>query len=320
MHAQPAVTVVCATYRRPAAVDRLLRALAAQDLDRPFEVLICDDGSGADVVTELRRLVATSDLDVVLLEQPKNRGAATARNVAWRRARAPFVAFTDDDCQPHPGWLRAGLARMEAGAPVVVGRVTPDPAQAASMGPWSRTLVVSSARYFQTANAFYRTADLAELDGFDASLVFGGEDTDLGLRLCELRDVQPQFAPEALVLHDVRAGGAWALARMSATRWVDLPLVLRKHPALRSSLTHRRVFWKPSHPPTLLAAAGLALAPVQPWLLVMTAPWLWHRTVRAPRSTGRLRRLQLLPGMLLVDTAEVVACVRGSVRHRTVLL
>lgn len=320
MHAQPAVTVVCATYRRPAAVARLLRALAGQDLERPFEVVLCDDGSGPEVLAELRRLVAASDLDVVLLEQPENRGAATARNVAWRTARAPFVAFTDDDCQPQPGWLSAGLARLEAGASVVVGQVTPDPAQSASTGPWSRTLVVSSARYFQTANAFYRTADLAELDGFDVSLVHGGEDTDLGLRLCELRGVQPEYAPEALVLHDIRAGGAWALARMSATRWVDLPLVLRKHPALRSTLTHRRVFWKPSHPPTLLAAAGLVLAPAQPWLLALTAPWLWHRTVRAPRSTGRLRRLRLLPGAFLVDGAEVIACVRGSLRHRTVLL
>lgn len=310
MPPHPAVSVVCATYRRPEAVARLLAALADQDLGRPFEVVLVDDGSGPESVAALEGVVRGARVDVRLLVQERNGGAASARNAGWRAARADVVAFTDDDCQPSPGWLRAGLAALAPGTGVVVGRVLPDPEQTPPPGSWSRSLVVEDTRWFQTANAFYRTADLARVGGFDRRLARGGEDTDLGLRV--LREVGPAvFAAEALVLHDVRVLSPWRLARESATRWVDLPLVLKKHPALRATAVHRRVFWKPSHPATLAAVAGLALAPWQPAALLLAVGWPLAR-----RGTP-VRRL---PATFLVDAAEVLACVRGSVKHRSVLL
>src|SRR3954453_18710822 len=55
-------------------------------------------------------------------------GPAAARNEGWRAARAPLVAFTDDDCQARPGWLEAGLraARENPGA-FVQGPTEPIP-------------------------------------------------------------------------------------------------------------------------------------------------------------------------------------------------
>lgn len=306
----PAVSVVCATFRRPEAAARLLAALEEQEPGTPFEVVLVDDGSGPEVVEQLRVLVGRSPLDIRLLALGTNGGAAAARNAGWLAAGAPVVAFTDDDCQPSPGWLRAGLAALQAGAGVVVGRVRPRPDQAHLMGLWSRSLTVEDSRFFQTANAFYRRADLERVGGFDPRLARGGEDTDLGLRVSHLAG-PPAFVPDALVHHDVRVLGPWRLARESATRWVDLPLVLKKHPELRLSLLHRRVFWKPSHPPTLAALLGLGLAAWWPAALLLLAPWLLDRR----RSPWRQ-----LPGLFLVDAAEVVACVRGSIRHRSVLL
>jgi GT2 family glycosyltransferase len=301
---------VCATYRRPDAVARLLTALAAQDLERPFEVVLVDDGSGPDDVSRLREVVASSPLAVTLLLQERNAGAAAARNRGWAAAAAPVVAFTDDDCQPDPSWLREGLAALEPGIGAVVGRVRPNPDQADNARGWSRSLVVEDARYFQTANAFYRRADLERVGGFDPRLARGGEDTDLGLRVVE--QVGPvRFAPEALVLHDVRPASPWQLARESATRWVDLPLVLKKHPQLRRLVMHRRLFWKPSHPPTILAVLGILVAPWQPWALLLTAFWVGARRRVSPRR---------LPGTFLIDVAEVVACLRGSLKHRVVVL
>lgn len=306
----PVVTVVCATYRRPEAVARLLESLERQNLGLPFEVVLVDDGSGGDTVEALRALVAASPLEVRLLSQEHNRGAATARNAGWRAARANLVAFTDDDCQPTPGWLRSGLAVLTPGVGVVVGRVGPHPDQAHLHGPWSRSLVVEDSRYFHTANAFYRRADLERADGFDGRLARGGEDTDLGMRVVAL--VGPaSFAPEAVVHHDVRVGTAWRLAREGASRWVDLPLVVKKHPVLRSTVLHHRVFWKRTHPATITALAGLALAAWQPPALLLVLPWLLARR----RTSWRL-----LPGTFLIDVAEVVACVRGSVKHGSVLL
>lgn len=314
---RPTVSVVCATFRRPEALARLLAALATSDLAEPFEVIVSDDGSGD--LAQTRAMVAASSLDIRLLEHTVNRGPAAARNDGWRAARADVIAFTDDDCQPSPGWLRAGLEAMAAGDVVVVGRVSPDPAQAGQDGPWSRSLSVQDARFMQTANAFYRRADLEAVGGFDVALRHGGEDTDLGMRVLALGR-RAVFAPQALVLHDVRQSTPWAMAYEMATRWTDLPLVLRKHPALRESAAYRRWFWKRSHPATLLALAGLALTPAAPVALVLTGPWLADRGWRHPPAAPRRERLRLLPGVFLVDAAEVVGCLRGSIRHRSLLL
>ena len=310
----PAVSVVCATYRRPEALGRLLAALAAQDLPEPFEVIVSDDGSGD--LSQTRALIAASPLDVRLLENPVNRGPGAARNVGWRAARAPYVAFTDDDCQPTAGWLTAGLARVRDGGVIVVGKVDPDPGQQHQAGPWSRSLTIRDARFMQTANTFYARADLEAVGGFDEVFRNGGEDTDLGMRVIEQLSRERVFEPQAYVLHDVHPGTARSLARSSATRWTDLPLVLRRHPEMRTA-THHRVFWKRTHPATLLALVGLAAAPLAPLTALLVAPWLVDRGWRHPAPGARLRTL---PGTFLVDTAEVVGCVRGSIRHRSLLL
>ena len=98
----------------------------------------------------------------------------------------------------------------------------------------------------------------------------------------------------------------------SARRWTDLPLVLRRHPEMRAA-TYHGLFWKRTHPPVLLALAGLVLAPLRPIAALLLVPWLLQRH----RSGSPVRTL---PGTFLVDVAEVVGCVRGSIRHRSLLL
>jgi len=306
----PVVSVVCATYRRPDGLRRLLAALAAQDVDVPFEVVVSDDGSG-DLATT-RAVIAESRLDVRLLDNPANRGPAAARNDGWRAARGTWIAFTDDDCQPTPGWLRAGLARVRQGGVLVVGKVDPDPAQRHKTGPWSRSLTIRDARFMQTANSFYARADLEAVGGFDEVFRHGGEDTDLGLRVMEQLGRERVFEPEAYVLHDVHPGTPTTLARSSATRWTDLPLILRRHPQMRKAALHHHVFWKATHPATLIALTGLVAAFVFPLSLLLVLPWVGQR-----RQAVHWRDL---PGTFLVDAAEVVGCVRGSIRHRSLLL
>src|SRR5690242_1278529 len=102
---RPTYSVVVPTYQRGAALERCLDALASQTLERDrFEVIVVDDGS----VTPPRAAVAraAASLDVRLIEQA-NAGPASARNAGARAARGEYVVFTDDDCIPDAGWLRA---------------------------------------------------------------------------------------------------------------------------------------------------------------------------------------------------------------------
>ena len=316
------VSVVVATYRRAERVERLVRALD-QQLERSYEVVVVDDASPDHTWDVLTRLQADRPrLRCVRLE--RNGGPAVARNSGVAVARGRVVAFTDDDCVPAPGWLSALLAAMSS-ADVVQGRVEPDPDQLAVAGPFSRTVRVDGARYFETCNVAYRRELLDRLGGFDERLR-AGEDTELAYRAREA-DARFAYAPDALVLHDVSPSDLIDHLR-TLPRWKDISLVVALHPQARE-LMHSRVWWKAAHPRALLAGLGVVAITsgvVRRRALVVTvgvaalAPYAHFRTRRArlaPRATDSLRAL---PGALLADLAETAIVSFGAVRHRTLFL
>jgi glycosyltransferase involved in cell wall biosynthesis len=318
----PKVSVVVATYQRAALLPRLVAALEAQTLGPDaFEVVFVDDGSSDGTPEVLAGLARGSALRIEVLGDGINRRQAAARNLGWSRARAPVVAFTDDDCVPAPDWLERGLEAMgdatERGR-VVVGRTVPDPAQEHLAGPFSRSITVADATYFETCNVFYRRADLEAVGGFDEAFrSHGGEDTDLGWRIRK-RGAEALFEPRALVHHDVKPSDLRAATR-EALRWTGIPRVVRLHPEGRA-LLFAGLFWKPSHPLALGALAGLLLSTRKSSALALAIPWVLYRVKVAPLAPGRRRRWMVLPGALLVDLAEVTAMTRGSIKSRTIVL
>lgn len=314
------MTVAISTYQRAHLLPGLLTALEAQSLPNDaFSVVIADNGATDGTAEVLARLVETTPLDVTVVRAERNRGPAVGRNLAWRAATAPVIAFTDDDCLPTPAWLEAGLRAMGEDHVVCVGRTSPHPDEAhLAAGPFSRTVRVDDARHFQTCNVFYRRADLEGVDGFDEAFDEpAGEDTDLGLRVVE-RGATPVFVSDAEVFHGVRASSFRATVR-ETLRWTGIPRVIRLHPH-RRDLLHWRLFWKSSHPLVILAALGLMLAVRRPAALLLIGPWLHHRTRTAPLTEGPRRRWLVLPGALVIDALEVGVMVRGSVRARALVL
>jgi glycosyltransferase involved in cell wall biosynthesis len=324
MTGTPKVSVAVSTYQRGAMLPRLVAALEAQTLPpESFEVVIADNGSTDDTARVLAELAARSPLDLRVVRVERNEGPAKGRNAAWRATRAPIVAFTDDDCVPTPGWLQAGVAALDSAHRVVVGRTIPNPDQLADRGPFSLTVTVEETKYFHTCNIFYRRDDLEVTGGFDEGFVTpGGEDTDLGLRV-EQRGATPLLSMEALVYHDVGRSSYKALLKQTL-RWSDIPRVVHKHPPTRGWL-FQRVFWKRSHPRALLALAGIVSVPFIPWPfsplgLLLALPWVRFRTRIDPPYAGPRRRWLLLPHLFLVDLLEVAVMIRGSVRHRALVL
>src|SRR5438093_9901845 len=103
----PIVSVVVPTRQRAPLLSRLVAALEVQADVGAFEVIVVDDASADGTGTALERLASAASIPVRAVRLAARRGPAGARNVGWRLARAPLVAFTDDDCVPQPGWLAA---------------------------------------------------------------------------------------------------------------------------------------------------------------------------------------------------------------------
>jgi glycosyl transferase family 2 len=182
----PAVSVVVPTCGRPDLLRRCVAALEAQSLpDDAYEIIVVDD-------TLTRR------------------GPAATRNIGWRRARAPIVAFTEDDTIADRDWLARGLAAFAPGVDAVIGRI----AVALSR---ERNEQSFEAAEFPTTNCFVRREALVRLRGFDESLGLPWrENSDLHCRLLAAGCIIAR-APDALVVHPVRAA-PWD-ARGGRPRW-----------------------------------------------------------------------------------------------------
>jgi len=319
--AGPAVAVCVSTRNRAPLLRRLLQELEQQTLRDEFEVVVVDDGSDDDTGAVLQAAVERGVLRLSTLRHEQSQGPAAGRNAAWRHTSARVIAFTDDDCVPVPTWLEAGLAAMADARRVVVGRIEPNPDQLTHDSPFAHTWTIRAAqvRSFATANVLYRRADLAALDGFDETYRNPAcEDTDLGLR-AEEAGAEIVFSDDVLVWHDVRPGTALDKVRDQA-RWADLPLVFRTHPRMRRDLLHHGLFWKPAHADLLLLLAGAVLAPRTKRALTLAIPWLHRKLCADAQDDPWSLLLPALPGLLAVDAAELVAMLRGSIRHRTLVL
>lgn len=316
MSRAPEISVVVPTYRRSRNLPRLVAALEAQTLpaDR-FEVLIVDNGSDDDTASVLAELATATPLDLRPLHIEDNHGPAPARNLGWRAARAPFVAFTDDDCVPRPDWLEQALSSCRAtpGLGVLQGAVLrPGSVQQYGPGTVYREILAPSP-YFEGCNVVFPRAVLDATGGFDETYHFGGEDTAAGW--AAVARGEWLFDETCAVEHDVTERPfKWHL--MMAWREGNLVDVAARHPMLRSS------FWRPwAHRPWNVAfAVGVAstlVAVRRPVALAGWLPWLWLR--RPPSASPRVLAVEL--GRAAVNDAVVLAgMARASARNRTIVL
>lgn len=205
----PFISVIIPTYERVGQLSVCLAALAAQTypLDR-FEVLVVDDGSATspEAVVDPYR----DQLNVQLLTQ-RHAGPAAARNYGAAYAKGSFLAFTDDDCAPEPGWLRSlATCFLSCSDCAVGGRTINELAN----NPYSTgsQLVVDylyagwnsdpDHATFLTSNNFALPAKtFQDVGGFDAGWTHAaGEDRELCDRLIS-HGYRLRYAPDALVRH-----------------------------------------------------------------------------------------------------------------------
>ncbi len=325
----PRISVVIATHQRAGYLRELLDLLPDQSLGvEAFEVIVCDDGSADDTWAVLEKAATDGPLRLGAVRLPVSGGPSRARNVGSAHARAPFIAFTDDDCLPTAGWLAALLRGAEV-ADVVQGAVRAEPEEHAAAGPWDKTLWVSGLTpWFETANIAYRRALFEHLGGFveadgvsrrPGGMAFG-EDCLLGARAVAA-GARHAFADDALVHHRC-IPGTYADYLESRRRLVGFPALaqqsapIREHLLGGAFLTRRSAAFD-------LAVAGtlLALLRRQPAWLFASIPYLravWPDAgTRRPRSRLRgVRMAQLAYG----DAVGLAWLLRGTARHRSVVL
>lgn len=120
----PAVSIVIPTRGRPGPLaTALASALAQTGVSGGFEVVVVDNDREPSARAGVMALTASAGAPLVYVHEPRP-GVAHARNSGIAAARAPLIAFLDDDEEAPTGWL-AGLMQVqtETSADVVFGPV-----------------------------------------------------------------------------------------------------------------------------------------------------------------------------------------------------
>lgn len=204
---RPFFSIIIPTFNRPSQLRACLAALGMLEYPRDrFEVIIVDDG-GEDCLREVVRPFC--DEFLLRLHRQENQGPAAARNAGAALAKGEFLAFTDDDCLPAPGWLSA-LAHAFAETPdAALGGRTVNALPANPYAIASQLLIDYLYGYFAgKADLFFTSNNFAisrrqylMVGGFDPSLpLAAGEDREFCYRW-QRGGGDLRFAPQAVVKH-----------------------------------------------------------------------------------------------------------------------
>lgn len=119
--AMSALSLVVAVYKRPDLLERVLVSLAGQTFT-DYEVVIADDGSGAEIGEIVDRYRTVLDCDIRRVWHADDGFRKTIIvNRAALDARTDYLVFIDGDCLLHHRFLERHMHRRRRGR-VLVGR------------------------------------------------------------------------------------------------------------------------------------------------------------------------------------------------------
>ena len=240
------ITAIVCAYNEARFLPACLYSLRAQT--RPADDIIVINNSSTDGTGEAARAVP----GVRVIDEPV-KGLVVARETARRLARTDVLAYIDADCRVPIWWLERVEQRF-ARSPFVVGVTGP---YRYYDWDWSgRTLLrlydvlvappthalvhhlLGLGAIFYGGNFAVRREALARIGGFDRSIEFHGEDTNLGRRLTALGAID--VCPECWVWTSARRYHAMGKSKVFGLYvrnfWSE---ILRHRPADREHLDVR---------------------------------------------------------------------------------
>jgi glycosyltransferase involved in cell wall biosynthesis len=287
------VSVIVPVYEQWNLVPALLACLDRQTLpSEEFEIILVDNGSKSFGSESFVPPALPGNARIIQCARP---GSYAARNAAADQASGEWLAFTDSDCLPEPGWLEALMAAAAAanGPTILVGAVD---MRAAGPRPNAYEIYdilkgIPQQRY--AARGYGATANLAtsagvfrDLGGFDAARLSGG-DADF-CRRAGARGTVVTFVESARVGHPARS------------TWLELKTKARRVKGGQVTIgsLRRRLWW--------------GFRTITPPIIA------WWRFAQAPQPAGyRLTAMAVQFRLWLVEIGEVVRLAAGGRAERS---
>jgi glycosyltransferase involved in cell wall biosynthesis len=200
------ISVIIPAYNECDRIDRQLSALATQQYDGEWEVVVADNGSTDDTAARAR---AWNDrMAVRVVDASRRRGAAAARNEAVKVSTGELLLFCDADDAVAAGWLDAHAtasrsADLVAGA---IAHVRPGASAGDAFLPTEAPTLLGWLGYGQTANCAVSRHAYDTVGGFPEHDDFVAEDVEFSW-LAQLAGFEMRYAADAIVYKHARPTG-----------------------------------------------------------------------------------------------------------------
>lgn len=261
-------------WNRCELLRQCLRSLAGQTIDRPFDVVVVDNGSHDGSLEMVRReFSAEHNFRLTVICNRENKGFCEANNQGIRASESEFVALLNNDAEAEPGWLEALVEafqdRPNVGMAASKILVYEDPGRIDKVGhliyPDGQNRgrgsgEVDSGQYDRVEEvlwpdgcaAMYRRRMLDYVGLFDEDFFAYADDAELGLR-ARIAGWSCLYMPGAVVRHH----RGQTLGLLSTRR---LELIERNRVLLAAKLFPWSLLWLNGAYYTMRLAAGFLAA------------------------------------------------------------
>lgn len=237
------VSVVIATYKRSALLERCLEALINQSVEcDTYEVIVVTDGPDEESVAKVDEVKSHfAECPFIRCISPaQKKGPAAARNIGWQNAKGKLILFTDDDCVPLFYWIENMLTAYNEDARTEIAfsgqikvPVSPKPTD------HERNTALLEKASFVTANCACSKKALEKINGLDEEFTMAWrEDSALEFDLFE-NNIPIVKVSVAIVVHPVRTA-PWGTSIKEQKKSMFNPLLYKKHPVLYKQKIHKR--------------------------------------------------------------------------------
>ena len=307
----PTVSLIIPMRNEAKRIGSVLRHIAAQDFEDPFEIIFADGRSTDDSVAIVERESRRLGLNTIIVDNP-DQLAASGLNACIERAAGTLIVRLDCHARPEPDYISACVrASIETGADnvggptLLEGTSSGERAVAAAMDSpfggigWTRHQPDGPVEHDTVYCGAFRADVLREFGGYDPA-VGSNEDDELNARL-RAAGARVVLDPRIRLWYTPRDNAA-AVFRQYYRYGLWKPALIRRHGAvfgLRSLVPSLFVLSLP-----VLALLAIAWSPAR---FLLVGEVVLYACAAAVAAISSLRRrgepLRLLPRVLVAFPA-----------------
>lgn len=185
---KPAISIVVCTFNRVDLLKGAVQSLIDQTLENSqYEIIVVDNNS-TDETRQAILSFADQHPNIHYVKEHKQ-GLSNARNCGWKKAKAEYVGYIDDDAKADADWLKYAFTVIENIKPVIFGGpyypfyLTEKPEwlkDEYNSAFFDKSRFLADNEYLSGSNIFIRKSFLDDAGGFDPHIGMSGSEISYG--------------------------------------------------------------------------------------------------------------------------------------------